>query len=67
MLFAATYIDLEIIILSEVSQAKKDKYHLYVESKNIRQMKLFMKEKQTHRHRKQTYDYQRGKGKGINQ
>ena len=28
MPFAATWMDLEIIILSEVSQIKKDKYHL---------------------------------------
>ena len=27
MLFAATWMDLEIIILSEVSQTEKDKYH----------------------------------------
>ena len=36
MPFPATGIDLEIIILSEVSQKEKDKYHvyhLYVESK----------------------------------
>ena len=26
--FAATWMDLEIIILSEVSQKKKDKYHM---------------------------------------
>ena len=26
--FAATWMDLEIIILSEVSQAEKDKYHM---------------------------------------
>ena len=26
--FAATWIDLEIIILSEVSQKEKDKYHM---------------------------------------
>ena len=35
MLFAATWIDLEMIILSEVSQTEKDKiiwYHSYVES-----------------------------------
>ena len=34
--FEATWMDLEIIILSEVSQTKKDKYHmilLYMESK----------------------------------
>ena len=28
MTFAATWIDLEIIILSEVRQKKKDKYHM---------------------------------------
>ena len=28
MPFAATWIDLEIIILSEVSQTEKDKYHI---------------------------------------
>ena len=28
MPFAATWMDLEIIILSEVSQTEKDKYHL---------------------------------------
>ena len=31
--FAATWMDLEIIILSEVSQANTLWYHLYVESK----------------------------------
>ena len=36
MPFAATWMELEIIILNEVSQTEKDKYHiihLYVESK----------------------------------
>ena len=35
--FAATWIDLEIIIVSEVTQtkAKIRRYHLYVESKRI--------------------------------
>ena len=28
MPFAATWVDLEIIILSEVSQTEKDKYHI---------------------------------------
>ena len=28
MPFAATWLDLEIIILSEVSQKEKDKYHM---------------------------------------
>ena len=28
MLFAATWMDLEIIVLSEVNQKEKDKYHM---------------------------------------
>ena len=28
MPFAATWVDLEIVILSEVSQTQKDKYHM---------------------------------------
>ena len=36
-------------------------YHLYVGSKKMIQMNLFIKQKQTHRHRKYTYGYQRGK------
>ena len=39
----------------------KDTYHLYVESKKIIQMNLFIEQKQTHRLRKQTYGYQRGR------
>ena len=51
MPFAATWMDLEIIILSEVSQTEKDKYHmvlLYIESKTNKQkeqMNLFTKQK----------------------
>ena len=33
MPFVATWLQLEIIILSEANQTEKDKYHLYVESK----------------------------------
>ena len=53
MLFAATWIDLDIIILS-----KSNKYHMIsflCEIIKILQMDLFTKQKQTHRHRKQTY------------
>ena len=52
---AATCMDLEIIILSEVSQTEKDKYvTLICRIEKIVQMNLFTKQKQTHRHRKQT-------------
>ena len=64
MASAATWMDLEIIILSEVSQTRKINiiwYHLYVESKKMIQMDLFTKQKQTHSLQKQTYGYQRGK------
>ena len=55
MSFAVTWMDLEIITLSEVNQRKKNItwYNLYMESKKIIQMNLFIK--QTHRLRKWTY------------
>ena len=57
MQLAATWINLEIIILSEVSQIEKDKYHMIslicVMYKKI-QMNLFTKQKQTHRLRRQS-------------
>ena len=45
---SATGIDLEILILNEVSQTKSNiiLYHLYVESKKM-QINLFIKEKET--------------------
>ena len=50
MPFEATWMDLEIITLSEVRQRKTNTiYHLYVESKKMTQMNLFTKQKQTHR------------------
>ena len=64
MPFAATWMDLEIIILSEVRERKTNiiRYHSYVESnfKKMIQMNLFTKKKQTYRRQKQTYGYQRG-------
>ena len=64
MPFAATWMDLEITILSEVSQTEKNKYYMISLNLNMIQMSLFTKQKQTHRQRKQTYGYQRGKGMG---
>ena len=56
--------DLETIILNEISQPKTNTiwYHLHMESKDIIQINLFTKEKQTHGQRKQTYGYQRRGG-----
>ena len=45
---AATWMDLEIVILQEVSQTEKDKYQtlsLMCESKKMIQMNLFTKQK----------------------
>ena len=67
-LFAATWMNLEIIILCEVSQRQVscDIAYIWNLKKKI-QMNLFTKQKQIHRHRKQVYGYQRGRwGKGIN-
>ena len=52
--FAATWMDLEIIILGEVSQTEKYKYYITY-MWNLIQMNLFTKQKQTHRRKKQTY------------
>ena len=51
MPFAATWMDLEIIILSEVRKKKTNIiwYHFYVESKKKIQMNLFAEQKQTQR------------------
>ena len=57
MPFAATWSELEMIILSKVSPTEKDKYHMIslicVIYKKI-QMNLFTKQKQTHRLRRQS-------------
>ena len=57
MPFAATRMQLEIIIQSEVNQKEKDKYHIIAIIRgisNTTQMNLSMKQKETHRHGGQT-------------
>ena len=51
MPFAATWMDLEMVILSAANQTKTNiiLYHLYVESKKMVQINLFTEQKQTHR------------------
>ena len=56
---------LEGIVISELSQTKKDKYctvwyHLYVESKKYNDLVNEAKKKQTHRYRENTSGYQVG-------
>ena len=70
MPFAATWKDLEIIILREVSQTEKEKYHMISLIRRILkkmiQMNLYTKQKQAHRHRKQIYGYQKRRAGVIN-
>ena len=65
MPFAATWMQIEIIILSEVSQKQKDKYY-YISFicgfYNTTQMNLSMKQKQNCRRREQTGGCQGGGG-----
>ena len=58
MPFGATWMDLEIIIFSEVSQTEK---YAITSMWNLKyDTNLSMKQKQTYRYPKQTYGYQRG-------
>ena len=67
MPFATTWTDLEIIILSEVSQKDKDKYQmisLICGIQNMTQMNTSTKQRQTHRHREQTCGCHKESGGG---
>ena len=64
MPFAATWMDLKVIILSRVSQKEKGKYHMISLICGILKNdtnESISKQKQIHRLRKQTYGYRRGK------
>ena len=61
MSFAAIWMDLEIVIPSEVSQTEKDKSYDIAYMWNLKkrvQMNSFIKQKSSHECRKQTYSYQ---------
>ena len=69
MPFAATWMDLEIIILNEAR--KTSTISLICRIQNSIQINTSMKQKQTHRHREQTCGFQGGevrqerKGMGV--
>ena len=60
--FATTWIDLEDIMLSEVSQRKTNtiRYHLHVESEKYNKIVNTTTKKQTHRGREETRGYRWG-------
>ena len=64
MPFVATWMDLQIIVLSEVSQKQKDKYlkSLVYGIKNTTQMNLSTKHKQAQKYREQHCCQEEGKG-----
>ena len=64
MPFATPWMDLEGIILNEITETVTDKYHdtIYMWDLSYNTNELTYKTESVHRHRKQTYGYQRGKG-----
>ena len=63
MPFSATWMDLENIILSEMSDSKRQILYdiIYMWNLKIIQMNSFIRQKESHRHRKQTL-LPKGKG-----
>ena len=62
--FVETWMDLEIVIQSEVSQKEKNKYRIlciYVEPRKMVQINWFAGQKLRHRCREQMYGQQGGK------
>ena len=67
MPFAATWMDLEIVILSKIHQTENYKYHRMLFMHGILKngkMNLFTKQKKSHRCRKQASGYWREVGWG---
>ena len=68
MSFATTWMDLEMTILSEVSQKETGSHHmipLICGIQNMTQMNLSMKQRQTHKYREQICGCQGGCGGGL--
>ena len=67
--FAITWVDLELVILSEVSQAEKDKHHEISFTHGISFLKKvtnkFIYKTETHRHRKKKWLPKGNGGEGI--
>ena len=63
MPFVATWMELEMIILSDINQKQISYDITYMESKKMIQMSLFMKQKETQT-LKTDFGYQRGKVMG---
>ena len=68
MPFAATWVDLEITILSKLDRERQILYDItYMWNlKKIIHINSFTEQKQTHRLRRETHGYQRGRGGGRN-
>ena len=68
--FASTWKDLEGIILSEIIQTEKDKYHMISLTcviQKTKQMNDIIKQKLSYGYREQTGGFQRGGGGGRNE
>ena len=63
MPLAATQMDLEIAILSEVTQTEKNKYHITY-MWNLIKISLFTQQRPTHKISKSNYGYERGNMRG---
>ena len=68
MPFEATWMDLEIIILSEVSHTEKDKYDITYKWNLKQDTNELIYRTETNTQTQKTYGYQRGEGEGgVNQ
>ena len=64
--FVATWMNMEGIMLSEISQRKTNtvRYHLYVKSEKYKKSVNITKNKHSHRYREETRHYQWGEEMG---